>query len=161
MLQLFRAQLHLCFSLSVFPSVCKIEHTGNFLFPYLSPFPFLLSNATSPGLAVHFFPIKWYCFPNSQISWREPLFQIFGKSWDFVPTIKEGEGWSTIPTSCKNLPKNYVPEFRYWRISIHPWGRPFKIIWRIFPIKWGGDGTPQFHYLFLPNGYILVHNPYF
>ena len=87
------------------------------IYPYLL---FLLANAISLGLGVLFFLVKRYCFPNFQISWREPLFQIFGKSWDFVPTIKEGEGWSTIPTFCKNLPKNYVPEFRYWRISIHP-----------------------------------------
>ena len=105
-------------SIYVFPSLssplsARSSTPAIFFFPIYPFLLFLLANATSPGLAVHFFPIKWYCFPNSQISWREPLFQIFGKSWDFVPTIKEGEGWSRIQTFCKNFPKNYVPKFCY------------------------------------------------
>ena len=76
-------------SIYVFPSLssplsARSSTPAIFFFLIYPFFLFLLSNATFPGFAVHFFPIKWYCFPNSQISWREPLFQIFGKSWDFV-----------------------------------------------------------------------------
>ena len=92
MLQLFRAQLHLCFPLSVFPSVCKIEHTGNFLFPYLSLFAFFACQRNLSRSWSTFFPGKTVLFSKFSNFMEGAPISDFRKKLGFCPYYKGGRG---------------------------------------------------------------------